>query len=697
MVAVSLGTETDGSIICPADVNSVVGFKPTVGLTNRAGVIPISPRQDSVGSVLDAVYVLDAIVGFDPRDCEATKEASKFIPVGGYKQFLNKDGLARKRLGVVRNPFSGFYKGSTAISAFEAHLTVAHPSIWQLRGTLGARGINTYESGESTALLAEFKLNINEYLKELTNSPVRSLADIIAFNLNNSDLEKTDEYGQEVFIAAEMTNGIGKQERMAMEMMANLSQDGFEKLMMENKLDATVTLGSGMATVLAIGGLKGMEPKLIEVAYGFEQATKIRRPPTSPNNLLCPNEAIRGSGEERPSSSLLIELRLAFSETHFEIFKVSVLQEAARFTPMGVYSGDVLLLCGSSPCGFAGSNIQDIQWAFSQNKLTSRQLVDFYLHQIEALNPELRSVIEVNPDAREQADKADAEIKKQEGVGGVAWHTSVAEGHGDAAVVERLRKAGAVILGKASMSEWYQFRSLKLETAGVQGVDRNPYVASGEPCGSSSGSAVSVAANMVAVSLGTETDGSIICQLIPICRSVLDAVYVLDAIVGFDPRDGEATKEASKFIPVGGYKQFLNKDGIAGKRLGVVRNPFSGFYNRSTAISAFEAHLTVLRQRGAILVDNLEIENVDIILNPYESGESTVLLAEFKLNINEYLKELTNSPVRSLADIIAFNLNNSDLEKTDENGQEVFIAAEMTNGIGRAREDGNGDDGKSVS
>nr|CAN80903.1 hypothetical protein VITISV_016632 [Vitis vinifera] len=401
MVAVSLGTETDGSIICPADVNSVVGFKPTVGLTNRAGVIPISPRQDSVGpicrSVLDAVYVLDAIVGFDPRDCEATKEASKFIPVGGYKQFLNKDGLARKRLGVVRNPFSGFYKGSTAISAFEAHLTgplpprtrgthltvthdthchlshphpdlpikhtwhafpdylkedqttlinissgrltqyirminichpdtmVAHPSIWQLRGTLGARGINTYESGESTALLAEFKLNINEYLKELTNSPVRSLADIIAFNLNNSDLiyelslvplqEKTDEYGQEVFIAAEMTNGIGKQERMAMEMMANLSQDGFEKLMMENKLDATVTLGSGMATVLAIGGypevsvpagydgdgipfgicfggLKGMEPKLIEVAYGFEQATKIRRPPTSPNNLLCPNEPL---------------------------------------------------------------------------------------------------------------------------------------------------------------------------------------------------------------------------------------------------------------------------------------------------------------------------------------------------------------------------------------------------------------------
>ncbi|WJZ83401.1 hypothetical protein VitviT2T_003088 [Vitis vinifera] len=332
MVAVSLGTETDGSIICPADVNSVVGFKPTIGLTSRCrgtklrvytGVIPISPRQDSVGpicwSVLDAVYVLDAIVGFDPRDGEATKEASKFIPVGGYKQFLNKDGIAGKRLGVVRNPFSGFYNRSTAISAFEAHLTVLRQRGAILVDNLEIENVdiilNPYESGESTALLAEFKLNINEYLKELTHSPVRSLAGIIAFNLNNSDLEKTDEYGQEVFIAAEMTNGIGKQERMAMEMMANLSQDGFEKLMMENKLDATVALGSGMATVLAIGGypgvsvpagydgdgmpfgicfggLKGMEPKLIEVAYGFEQATKIRRPPTSPNNLLCPNEPL---------------------------------------------------------------------------------------------------------------------------------------------------------------------------------------------------------------------------------------------------------------------------------------------------------------------------------------------------------------------------------------------------------------------
>ena len=146
----------------------------------------------------------------------------------------------------------------------------------------------------------------------------------------------------------------------------------------------------------------------------------------------------------------------------------------------------LLLLCG---CFFSNSfvieeaNIKDIQWAFSQNKLTSRQLVDFYLHQIEALNPELRSVIEVNPDAREQADKADAEIKSKKELGELhgipvllkdsintkdklnttagSYALLGAEVSGDAAVVERLRKAGAVILGKASMSEWYQFRSLK--------------------------------------------------------------------------------------------------------------------------------------------------------------------------------------------------------------------------------------------
>ncbi|CAI0557547.1 unnamed protein product [Linum tenue] len=227
-----------GVVERPADRNSVVGIKPTVGLTSRAGVIPISPRQDTIGpicrTVSDAVYVLEAIVGYDPRDHEATKEAAGFVPCGGYKQFLKRDGLRGKRL---------------------------------------------------------------------VESPVRSLADIIAFNINNPVLENMKEYAQDLLVAAETTNGIGEQEVEAMQLMENLSREGFEGLMKQHKLDAMVTFGADAAPVLAMGGypaisvpagydgkgspfgiafggLKGTEPKLIEVAYAFEQATNIRRPPS---------------------------------------------------------------------------------------------------------------------------------------------------------------------------------------------------------------------------------------------------------------------------------------------------------------------------------------------------------------------------------------------------------------------------------
>ncbi|KAF5727835.1 putative amidase [Tripterygium wilfordii] len=385
------------------------------------------------------------------------------------------------------------------------------------------------------------------------------------------------------------------------------------------------------------------------------------------------------------------------------------------------------------------ATIEQIEWAFGANKLTSRQLVDFYIGQIQALNPLLRSVVELNPDAQDQADKADLErsniecrsLGKLHGIpvllkdtiatkdklnttaGSYALLGSVVAR--DATVVERLRKAGAVILGKASLSEWYKFRSLSHVPNGWcaragQGV--NPYSSSGDPCGSSSGSAISVAANMVAVSVGSETHSSIICPadhnsvvgfkptvgltsragvipvmpsrdtIGPICRTVSDAVYLLDVIAGFDPRDYEATKAAAKFIPVGGYKQFLNMNGLEGKRLGVVRRLFSTLLNGSTVIPTFEGHLDTLRKKGAVIVDNLEIENVDIILNPGRSGELTVMMAEFKLYLNDYLKELLTSPVRSLADVIAFNQNNPELEKLYEYGQDTFIAAEKTNGIG---------------
>ncbi|KAG6711866.1 hypothetical protein I3842_05G077200 [Carya illinoinensis] len=306
MVAVSIGTETDGSILCPSNHNLVVGFKPTVGLTSRAGVIPISPRQDSVGpicrTVSDAVYVLDVIAGIDSND-KATIETSRYIPKGGYAQFLKADGLRGKRLGIVRNPFF-LRMGNDTLAIVEQHLNTLRKRGAVLLDNLEIPNLADHGiswRAEDTALLAEFKISVNEYLKELVASPVRSLADAIAFNKKNPKLEKL-EYGQELFIKAEATNGIGKAEEEALSYMERLNREGFVKLMIKNKLDALVTPTSSVSRILAIGGfpgvivpagfgsdghpfglvfggLKGSEPKLIEIAYGFEQATKIRKPP----------------------------------------------------------------------------------------------------------------------------------------------------------------------------------------------------------------------------------------------------------------------------------------------------------------------------------------------------------------------------------------------------------------------------------
>ncbi|GMP64181.1 hypothetical protein CsSME_00025572 [Camellia sinensis var. sinensis] len=429
---------------------------------------------------------------------------------------------------------------------------------------------------------------------------------------------------------------------------------------------------------------------------------------------------------------------------------------------MAIYN-TFLIFLGMSFFGFIASNtefpiketsVHEIQIAFKQNKLTSRQLVEFYLTQIESLNPLLRSVIEVNPEALFLADKADRERKAKSLVsqssllhgipillkdniatkdklnttaGSYALLGSVVAR--DAGVVAKLRKAGAIVLGKASTTEWAAFRSSEVPNGWCARAGQvvNPYVKSADPCGSSTGSAVSVAANMVTLSLGTETAGSILCPssfnsvplplggesgfsngsshgmiqqvgltsrggvvpisprqdtVGPICRTVSDAVYVLDAIVGFDPYDAVATRKASKHIPHGGYVQFLKVDGLRGKRLGITSYPFFGFTNNSDISQAFKLHFNTLRQRGAILVDILDIPNFVPIMNSVFNDQGIALLAEFKLSLNAYLKDLLTSPVRSLADAIAFNKKFSDLEKIGEYGQDLFLKAEKTNGMG---------------
>ncbi|XP_078159147.1 putative amidase At4g34880 isoform X2 [Carex rostrata] len=304
LVTVTLGSETDGSILYPSAANSVVGIKPTVGLTSRSGVIPISPRQDTIGpicrTVADAVYVLDAIAGYDRYDAEATRKAAKYIPQRGYIQFLKIEGLKGKRIGILRKGFFDFRKNSLEGKVFEQHFSIMRKKGAILIDNLEITNVSAIyqQSGETLALAAEFKVALNEYLSKLVSSPVRSLSDVISFNEKHKKEEKIKEYGQDLFIVSESTNGIGAKERDAISNMAQLSSKGIETLMREKQLDAIVTPDSSVSTILAIGGypgisvpagydekgvpfgicfggLKGFEPKLIEIAYAFEQATKI--------------------------------------------------------------------------------------------------------------------------------------------------------------------------------------------------------------------------------------------------------------------------------------------------------------------------------------------------------------------------------------------------------------------------------------
>ncbi|XP_037482818.1 probable amidase At4g34880 [Triticum dicoccoides] len=384
---------------------------------------------------------------------------------------------------------------------------------------------------------------------------------------------------------------------------------------------------------------------------------------------------------------------------------------------------------------FHEATVDTIQLGFSNGTLTSTALVQFYLDQIDRLNPLLHAVIEVNPDALPQAKHADAERHGGTATGAlhgvpillkdnIATRDALSTTAGslallgsvvkrDAGVVARLRRAGAVVLGKASLSEWANFRPVDNGWSARGGQARNPYVLSSTPCGSSAGSGVAAAANMAAVTLGTETDGSILCPssfnsvvgikptlgltsragvvpitplqdtVGPMCRTVSDAVHVLDIIVGYDEHDAAATRAASKYIPHGGYTQFLKKDGLRGKRIGVP----NGFFQRygRTQLNVYQQHLATMRELGAVVIEKLDVAaNLSALLGEIGSNEAIAMQAEFKLSINAYLADLVHSPVHSLADIIAFNKAHPVEERLKDFGQPDLIAAESTNGIGPA-------------
>jgi len=374
------------------------------------------------------------------------------------------------------------------------------------------------------------------------------------------------------------------------------------------------------------------------------------------------------------------------------------------------------------PFEFEEATISDLQAAMKSGKETSASLARIYLQRIEDIDkrgPAINAVIELNPDALAIARALDSE-RKSKGPRGplhgvpvlikdnIDTHDRMMTTAGslallgsipprDSFVAQKLRDAGAVILGKTNLSEWANFRGDRSSSgwSGRGGQTRNPYALDRNPSGSSSGSAVAVSANLCAVAIGTETDGSIIspstvCGIVgikptlglvsrsgiipiahsqdtagPMARSVADAAILLGALTGVDSRD--AATESSRGKSRGDYTQFLDPNGLLGARLGVARKFF-----RSGAISEklLESALEEMKRLGAVIVD------VADDLAKFGEAEREVLLYEFKTDLNAYLASLgPKAPVRSLKEVIEFNERNKEKE-LPWFGQETLIKAQ---------------------
>ena len=371
------------------------------------------------------------------------------------------------------------------------------------------------------------------------------------------------------------------------------------------------------------------------------------------------------------------------------------------------------------------ATIADLQKRMESGQDSSRSLVEKYVARIEALDtqgPRLRAVLEINPDALPIAGERDAERKAgkirgplhgipvlvKDNIGTADRMTTTAgslalEGSipsSDAFAARKLRDAGAILLGKANLSEWANIRSTHSSSgwSGRGGQCRNPYALDRNPSGSSSGSGAAAAASYCAAAVGSETDGSIVspsnnCGLVglkptvglvsrsgvipishtqdtlgPMCRTVTDAAILLSAMTGVDPSDG-ATK-ASAGVAGTDYTTFLDAGALKGARIGV---PRKGLYGQGPAADRVaEAALNEMRKLGAIIVDPADIETVADFAGP---SELEVLLYELKADLNAYLATLPNARVKTLADVIAFNEKNRDREMPFF-AQELFERAE---------------------
>ena len=371
------------------------------------------------------------------------------------------------------------------------------------------------------------------------------------------------------------------------------------------------------------------------------------------------------------------------------------------------------------PTDLMEATISDLQATMQSGQMSAEDIAIKYLARIKEIDPRINSILELNPDALEIAEGLDNERKagkirspmhgipvlikdnidtadKMHTTAGSLALLNAPTPAQDAFLVQRLRNAGAVILGKTNLSEWANFRSTKSSSgwSGRGGQTRNPYILDRNPCGSSAGTGSAVAANLTAVGIGTETDGSIICPsatcgivgikptlglvsrsgVIPIahsqdtagpmCRTVADAAILLGVLVGRDASDSITAQASKKGLK--DYTKFLNKDGLRGKRIGVARQTFG---KNSKIDAVIEPQLQVFKDGGANLID------VEFPTNgKFGDAEFDVLLYEFKADLNKYLA-IRGGNHKSIADLIKFNEENQAKEMPFF-GQEIFYMAE---------------------
>jgi len=405
------------------------------------------------------------------------------------------------------------------------------------------------------------------------------------------------------------------------------------------------------------------------------------------------------------------------------------------FFKTGALGGSVLALSGLAACTTETSSseqeidltdfklnettVEALQQKMKSGELSAENICKKYLERIEKVDPMLKSVIELNPDALEIAraldeerkngnvrgplhgipimikDNIDTGDKMMTTAGSLALAGNVVEK--DAFIVTKLREAGAVLLGKTNLSEWANFRSNNSSSgwSGRGGQVRNPYYLDRSPCGSSSGTGAAVSANLCAIGIGTETNGSIVCPsginglvgikptlglwsrqgIVPIahsqdtagpmCRNVSDAATLLGALAEFDPNDAET--HISKLEVPKEYTSFLKIEGLKGKRIGIASQMLP---SDKRVKALFDQAVADLKAQGAEVIEDVEFEHN----RKWGSPSYQVLLYEFKADLNKYLAEHPKAPVRTMADIIEFNKQNADQEMPWF-GQEIFEMA----------------------